>query len=231
MAAANYLLNVAINTNIPNKLIFSLFELVQQSEIPDALLSILLRILWIIANESLLVKSMLVKICVKLLSSNLNRVARIACLEILGDVADVAADSSQMLKIFEEFAQSHDSRIRRAVVEMICGYDSRGGKISLAVYHRCLDLLKDENEKVRIGAIKIMSSYANKSPNVKITIGDKGDDYMRLEEHAFSQICELVNDIQVPVRVTSVSILRNFIGVDQKFLQQTLGNCFLSPED
>ena len=51
---------------------------------------------------------------------------------------------------------------------------------------------------------------------------------IRLVDHAFSQICNSVNDVSVRVRTLAVSLLGTISGVSDMFLNQTLDKKLMS---
>ena len=228
LAAGNILLNLAVAQSIPNKCLFSLFDLVTKPDTHISILNLILRVLWFMSKTNPSLKSRLTSSCFKLLSVNSHRTAQMTALEILGDVADFETDSNEVLKTFDNLSHSQDSRVRCVALQMVYKYLQRGGQVSLAIYYRCLALFEDENEHVRMEAIKIVCNFAKMNPNTKVPMDVHGDDVMRLEEHAFSRICDLVNDIQVSVKVTALTVLRDFSGVDQSFLEQTLDKQLMS---
>ena len=56
----------------------------------------------------------------------------------------------------------------------------------------------------------------------------ESDHHVRLIDHAFSQICNAVNDISVRVRTQAVSSLGSMTGVSEYFLQQTCDKKLMS---
>lgn len=51
---------------------------------------------------------------------------------------------------------------------------------------------------------------------------------LRLLDDAFIKICDLVNDISMPVRALAAEMLGDFHAVDEKFLEQTLDKKLMS---
>ena len=228
LAAGNVLLNLAVARCIPNKCLFSLFDLVTKPETNVSIVNLILRVLWFMSKSNSSLKSRLTSSCFKLLGISSHRTAQMTALEILGDVADVETDSNEVLKTFDNLSYSQDSRVRCMALQMVCQFLKRGGQVSLAIYYRCLALFEDDNEHVRIEAVKIVCIFAKTNPKTKVPMDNRGDDVICLEEHAFSRICDLVNDIQVNVKVTALTLLRQFSGVDQSFLEQTLDKQLMS---
>lgn len=68
---------------------------------------------------------------------------------------------------------------------------------------------------------------AESDPERLVPIPDS-DLHMRLVDHAFSQICNVVNDINVRVRTQAASLLGSMSGISEKFLQQTLDKKLMS---
>lgn len=68
---------------------------------------------------------------------------------------------------------------------------------------------------------------AESDPERLVPIPDS-DLHMRLVDHAFSQICNVVNDINVRVRTQAASLLGSMAGISEKFLQQTLDKKLMS---
>ncbi len=51
---------------------------------------------------------------------------------------------------------------------------------------------------------------------------------MRLADDAFVKICDMVNDISMPVRALAAGFLGDFQGISTKFLEQTLDKKLMS---
>lgn len=68
---------------------------------------------------------------------------------------------------------------------------------------------------------------ADGDPERLVPIPDS-DHHVRLVDHAFSQICNMVNDISVRVRTKAASLLGNMTSVSERFLAQTLDKKLMS---
>lgn len=68
---------------------------------------------------------------------------------------------------------------------------------------------------------------ADGDPERLVPIPDS-DHHVRLVDHAFSQICNMVNDISVRVRTKAASLLGNMTCVSERFLAQTLDKKLMS---
>ena len=68
---------------------------------------------------------------------------------------------------------------------------------------------------------------ADREPEFLVPIPDS-DEHVRLVDHAFSQVCNSINDINVRVKTQAASILGSMNNVSEKFLHQTLDKKLMS---
>ncbi|XP_037801063.1 integrator complex subunit 4-like [Penaeus monodon] len=107
-------------------------------------------------------------------------------------------------------------------------FRQREVKLSLKrTRHSVCQALHDDYQCVREVALNLIKVAAMMVTKRLVPIHDS-DHHVRLVDHAFSQICNMVNDISVRVRTKAASLLGNMTSVSERFLAQTLDKKLMS---
>lgn len=126
-----------------------------------------------------------------------------------------------------EHTSHQDNRVRTAAFNALMVVQEKGVKLPAEVYDSACKALGDDYQCVRAAALFLIKVAAESDPERLVPIPDS-DLHMRLVDHAFSQICNVVNDINVRVRTQAASLLGSMSGISEKFLQQTLDKKLMS---
>ncbi|KAG0728989.1 Integrator complex subunit 4 [Chionoecetes opilio] len=154
---------------------------------------------------------------------------KVRCLEAVGSLCPGEAgriQSSIMTTLIEHTAHQ-DNRVRTAAFHALMVVQEKGVKLPPEVYDSACKALSDDYQCVRAAALFLIKVAAESDPERLVPIPDS-DLHMRLVDHAFSQICNVVNDINVRVRTQAASLLGSMAGISEKFLQQTLDKKLMS---
>ncbi|KAI9024020.1 armadillo-type protein [Hyaloraphidium curvatum] len=166
-------------------------------------------------------------------------IVRASSLETLAEALGIASahgrarlamlSESDLAQLAANFTADPDWRVRSVAVQVLV----KIGPASLApdaqTYSRLCALLKDTSATVRRHAIDLVWSMASERTLAIITVENEGQ-RLRLLDDAFSRLCDLVNDGEVPVRVHVAATLGKFRGVETLLLKQTLSKQILKPK-
>lgn len=93
------------------------------------------------------------------------------------------------------------------------------------------DSLLDDDETVRTVAVQLISSIVQKTPEVTVSVPQKPPvppRDVRMCDDAFARVCDLLNDVSMPVRALAASLLGGFQSVNPQLLEQTLDKKLMS---
>lgn len=153
----------------------------------------------------------------------------VRCLEAVGTLCPVEAGriQSSIMNTLIDHTSHQDNRVRTAAFNALMVVQEKGVKLPAEVYDSACKALSDDYQSVRAAALLLIKVAAESDPERLVPIPDS-DLHMRLVDHAFSQICNVVNDINVRVRTQAASLLGSMAGISEKFLQQTLDKKLMS---
>jgi integrator complex subunit 4 len=127
----------------------------------------------------------------------------------------------KVIKVLLNFSDDQDARVRQTCIESMIKLHSTGSNlISIDHYDRINQLLQDDSHQIRLRTTELICLLAVTYPEYTLNIGD--DEQIRLIDDVFSKVCNMVNDLAVPVKVCANQLLGNLKGVSSKFLMQTL---------
>ncbi|KAK7078719.1 Integrator complex subunit 4 [Halocaridina rubra] len=155
---------------------------------------------------------------------------KIRCLEALGVLcpSDSGRVQTSIVKTLTEHTTNQDCRARRAAIEALLQVHEKGVKLSEEMYHILCKALKDDYQCVREAALNLIKVVADSDPERLVPIGDCDEHHVCLVDHAFSEICNMVNDNSIRVRIQATSLLGSMKGISEFFLQQTLDKKLMS---
>ncbi|XP_063598149.1 integrator complex subunit 4-like [Penaeus indicus] len=158
-----------------------------------------------------------------------NYVIKVRSLEAVGNLcpAEEGRVQSAIMKTLIEHTKNQDNRVRTAAFNALLVVQEREVKLSPEVYDSVCQALHDDYQCVREVALNLIKVAADGDPERLVPIPDS-DHHVRLVDHAFSQICNMVNDISVRVRTKAASLLGNMTSVSERFLAQTLDKKLMS---
>lgn len=93
---------------------------------------------------------------------------------------------------------------------------------------KACDALVDDDEAIRTVAAQLVCSLVQQTPEVMVPVPQKGSCEVRMCDDAFTRICDLVNDVSMPVRALAAEMLGGFHSVSPKLLDQTLDKKLMS---
>lgn len=90
------------------------------------------------------------------------------------------------------------------------------------------DALVDDDEAVRTVAVQLVCSLVQETPDDKVPVPQKSSYEVRMCDDAFTRVCDLLNDVSMPVRALAAEMLGRFHSVSPKLLDQTLDKKLMS---
>ncbi|CAL4089100.1 unnamed protein product, partial [Meganyctiphanes norvegica] len=156
-------------------------------------------------------------------------IIKVRCLESLGRLCpvDIGHVQTSIMTALVDHTTDQDNRVRTAAFNALVDVQEKNIKLSQEVYDSVCGALSDDYQCVREAALSLIKLVAECDPERMIPIPES-DHHVRLIDHAFSQICNAVNDISVRVRTQAASALGSMNGVSEYFLQQTLDKKLMS---
>ncbi|XP_045620866.1 integrator complex subunit 4 [Procambarus clarkii] len=156
-------------------------------------------------------------------------IIKVRSLEAVGSLCPVEAGrvQSAIMTTLIEHTSHQDNRVRTAAFNSLLVVQEKGVKLPPDVYDSACQALTDDYQCVREAALLLVKVAADSDPERLVPIPDS-DHHVRLIDNAFSQICNVVNDISVRVRTQAASLLGTMTNVSERFLQQTLDKKLMS---
>lgn len=156
-------------------------------------------------------------------------IIKVRCLESLGRLCPVDSGRVQtsIMTALVDHTTDQDNRVRTAAFNALVDVQEKNIKLYPEVYDSVCGALSDDYQCVREAALSLIKLCSDCDPEHMIPIPES-DHHVRLIDHAFSQICNAVNDISVRVRTQAASLLGDMTGVSEFFLQQTLDKKLMS---
>lgn len=96
------------------------------------------------------------------------------------------------------------------------------------VSRQACEALVDDDEAVRTVAIQLVCSLVQKTPEAMVSVSQKPSCEVRMCDDAFTRVCDLVNDVSMPVRALTAGRLGDFHSVNPQLLDQTLDKKLMS---
>ncbi|XP_066973639.1 integrator complex subunit 4 [Macrobrachium rosenbergii] len=158
-----------------------------------------------------------------------NYIIKVRSLEAIGSLCpiEVGRVQTSIMKTLIDHTTHQDNRVRTAAFNALLLVQEKGVKLSEEVYEKLCNALTDDYQCVREAALTLIKVVAESDSERLVPIPDS-DHHVRLVDHAFSQICNVVNDISVRVRTQAASLLGSMTNVSEYFLQQTLDKKLIS---
>ncbi|KNC79049.1 hypothetical protein SARC_08547 [Sphaeroforma arctica JP610] len=141
-----------------------------------------------------------------------------------GHMDSTAVTANDIRRLTLSFCDDTDARVRHTALNVASASYRRGVVMGIDVYQAAVHALDDASPEVRMQAINVVWVCANTSPDAKI---DQGTE-TRMVDDAFAKICDLVNDVEVPVRERACQLLGSIHGVQDEIVLQTLDKNIMS---
>lgn len=160
------------------------------------------------------------------LQSTSNYIVKVRCLEALGG-SHLSGRETHVVEAITNHSSDQDNRVRTAAFNALYQLQKNSFVLPSELYHTVCNALDDDYRCVRESALYLIEALALKNPNRMIGV-QGSDHHIRLVDHAFSQICNSVNDVSVRVRTLATSLLGSLPMVSDLFLHQTLDKKLMS---
>ena len=93
------------------------------------------------------------------------------------------------------------------------------------------DALTDDDEAVRTVAVRLICSLVRRTPEALVAVPQQPplpSRDVRMCDDAFARVCDLLNDVSMPVRALAAGKLGDFCSVSSQLLEQTLDKKLMS---
>ncbi|CAI4230085.1 unnamed protein product [Auanema sp. JU1783] len=122
-----------------------------------------------------------------------------------------------------QLMDDRDSRVRLTAVKGVSMIlEKKDTQLGLKTYKAMTKMMSDSDRHSRVTALRIILSFANATPEVKVPMNFNKNEQVFLTDDAFSIVCHAINDTEVMVRTEAAKLLGQFSAVSDDFLDQTL---------
>ena len=90
------------------------------------------------------------------------------------------------------------------------------------MFSQASEALRDDDEDVRTMALQLVWTLGLQTPDSLLPMPHNPSLEVRMCDDAFAKICDLVNDLAMPVRARAAQLLGDFHSVSPHLLDQTL---------
>ena len=90
------------------------------------------------------------------------------------------------------------------------------------------EALADDDEEVRTVAVQLVCALTKKTPEAIVPVPHNPSCEVRMCDDAFTHVCDLLNDVSMPVRALAAGLLGEFHSVSPELLDQTLDKKLMS---
>ncbi|XP_003738452.1 integrator complex subunit 4 [Galendromus occidentalis] len=173
--------------------------------------------------------------CMKLIEEGLNDTTHLVKSRVLKWLArlvpSTAADSeiqNTVMATLIKYTRHQDPRVRTAALKAILLLHKRNIPLEASFYREACRGLNDDFENVRMVSMRLVQAMAQVHGREQVEVEGGSGEHIHLYDHAFAMICQMINDINMNVRVLSANLLGQMHEVSPSFLEQTLDKKLMS---
>lgn len=172
----------------------------------------------------------LLKLCLP--PSDDNPMVKARALLLLGGATPKFVTTAQQIQeICANFLSDTDARVRLASLEALISLHAGKNFVEFKHYRSAVVALTDDDEYVRLAAIRLIWHMANTYQSQNVASSQQGvQRVIALADDAFMKICSMATDTSVGVREESCKLLGTMEGVSLPLLQQALSKKLVKVE-
>ncbi|XP_022652711.1 integrator complex subunit 4-like isoform X2 [Varroa destructor] len=135
---------------------------------------------------------------------------------------------SQVLTTLTIHTRHQEPRVRTAALEAALILHRRSVPLDVSLYAEAIRGLNDDFECVRMVSMKLVVALAQLHGRELVESAPGSGEKISLYDHAFANICQMINDGCMNVRVLAAQLLGSMLDVSPGFLEQTLDKKLMS---